>query len=47
MNNFKNMLSGCTDVTIHFPANLNPSKVSVLDTYPDFGGTNTTILFDL
>ena len=43
---FVDMVSGCENVTIHFPSNLQ-SVVSGLDGYPDFGGTNTTLLFDL
>ena len=45
--NFKNMLKDLDGVTLHFPSGLSQSVISVLDTYPNFGGTNTTILFDL
>lgn len=46
-NHFNSMLSGCSNVTVHFPSNLQ----SVIGSWPDvtkgFGGTNTTVLFDL
>lgn len=45
-NQFYKMLNGCTDVTIHFPSNLE-STISTLQTYPDFSGTNTILLYDL
>ena len=41
------MLKDLDGVTLHFPSGLSQSVISVLDTYPNFGGTNTTILFDL
>lgn len=38
-------------VTIHFPSNLDPQSgstvISSLSTYPNFGGTNTVLLYDL
>lgn len=40
------MLTGCSGVTVHFPAN-KQSTISALSGYPNFGGTNTTVLFDL
>ena len=43
---FNNMLSGCSGVTVHFPNNLS-SVISSLSGYPNFGGTNTTVLYDL
>ena len=43
---FGNMLYGVTGCTIHFPSNLQPT-ISALYGYPNFGGTNTTVLFDL
>lgn len=43
---FNGMLGGVTGCTIHFPSNLQ-AVVSGLDDYPNFGGTNTIILFDL
>lgn len=50
-NQFVSMLSGVTGCTIHFPTNLNPANgstvISSLNGYPDFGGTNTIILYDL
>lgn len=46
-NQFYNMLSGVTGCTVHFPSNLE----SVIGTWSDvtkgFGGTRTTVLFDL
>ena len=39
-------IGGCTDVTIHFPSNMQ-SIIQGLSGYPNFGGTNTTLLFDL
>ena len=48
---FYNMLSGVTGCTIHFPKNLDPQTgstvISSLSTYPNFGGTNTVLAFDL
>lgn len=50
-NQFTNMLSGCTGVTIHFPSNLDPAGGSTVISsktgYPNFGGSNTTLAFDL
>ena len=47
-NCFMNMLTRCSNVKLHFPNNLSGSSVITgLYTYPNFGGTNTTILFDL
>lgn len=43
---FNNIISGCSDVTMHFPSNME-STVQSLRSYPNFGGTNTTLLFDL
>lgn len=40
------MFSGLSDQTVHFPSNMS-SVVPTLDGYPNFGGTNTTILYDL
>lgn len=46
-NQFNNMLLGVTGCTVHFPASIE----STIDTWSDvvsgFGGTNTSILFDL
>ena len=44
---FNNMLSGCTGVTVHFPSNLQSVIGSWSDIIAGFGGTNTTVLFDL
>ena len=43
---FDSMLSGVTGCTIHFPAAIR-AKIETLTGYPNFGGTNTTVLFDL
>lgn len=43
---FENMISNVTGCTLHFPAGTE-SAVSVLNGYPNFGGTNTVVLFDL
>lgn len=43
---FANMLYGDSNVTLHFPAGTE-SVVQALSGYPNFGGTNTTVLFDL
>ena len=50
-NQFKTMLSISTmqytsNATLHFPSNLQ-NTISGLSGYPNFGGSNTTILFDL
>ena len=44
---FKNMLSGVTGCTVHFPSNLQSVIGSWSDVTAGFGGTNTTVLFDL
>ena len=46
-NQFNNMLLGCTGVTVHFPSNLQSVIGSWSDVTAGFGGTNTTVLFDL
>ena len=50
-NQFTNLISGVTGCTIHLPSNLDPQSgstvISSLTGYPNFGGTNTTVLFDL
>ena len=46
-NQFANMLLGCTDVTVHFPSNLQSVIGSWTDVVNGFGGTNTTVSFDL
>lgn len=42
-----NMLRGCTGVTVHFPAAMQSTMGSWSDVTGGFGGTNTTVLFDL
>lgn len=46
---FNNMLYGCTGVKLHFKSNSSglANKIASLSGYPDFGGTNTQILYDL
>lgn len=46
-NQFNNMLQGITGCTVHFPSNLQSVIGSWADVTAGFGGTNTTILFDL
>lgn len=46
-NVFQSMLRGCTGVTVHFPSNLQSVIGSWSDVTNGFGGTNTTVLFDL
>lgn len=46
-NQFNNMLSGVTGCTVHFPSNLQSVIGSWSDVTAGFGGTNTTVLFDL
>jgi hypothetical protein len=41
------MLSGVTGCTVHFPSNLQAVIGSWADVTAAFGGTNTTILYDL
>lgn len=43
---FNLMLQLVSNCTIHFPANMQ-TTVEALTGYPNFGGTNTTVLFDL
>ena len=43
---FRNMLNGVTGCTLHFPA-ATQTKIGSMSGYPKFGGTNTTVLFDL
>lgn len=45
-NQFNGMIQFCAGVTIHFPAAAQ-AKIETLTGYPSFGGTNTTVLFDL
>lgn len=46
-NQFDNMLSGCTGVTVHFPEAIQSTIGSWASVTAGFGGTNTTVLFDL
>lgn len=45
-NPFGAMLNGRNGTTLHFPAAIQ-SAVESLSNYPNFGGTNTIVLFDL
>lgn len=45
-NQFDGLMSAVTGCTIHFPSNLQ-ATIATLDGYPDFGGTNTVLAFDL
>lgn len=44
--NIQYMLSNLDGCTVHFPSNLQ-TTIASLDGYPNFGGTNTILLFDL
>lgn len=44
---FNSMLQGVTGCTVHFPSNLQSVIGSWSDVTAGFGGTNTTVLFDL
>ena len=44
---WSSMLSGCTGVTVHFPAAMQATMGSWSVVTGGFGGTNTTVLFDL
>ena len=46
-NQFEYMLQGCSDVTVHFPSNLQSVIGSWTSVTNGFSGTNTTVLFDL
>lgn len=46
-NQFNKMLNNTTGVTVHFPSNLQAVIGSWSDVTAGFGGTNTTVLFDL
>lgn len=46
-NQFNNMLQNVTGCTVHFPSNLQSVIGSWTDVTAGFGGTNTTVLFDL
>lgn len=43
---FDDMIRGVTGCTVHFPAAVQ-AKIETTAGYPNFGGTNTTVLFDL
>lgn len=43
---FSNMLISITGCTIHFPSNMQ-STIETMAGYPNFGGTDTIVLFDL
>ena len=45
--NFKSMLQGCSGVTVHFPMRIQSTIGSWADVTAGFGGTNTTVLFDI
>ncbi len=44
---FNNMLQNCTNVTVHFPMAIQSTIGSWSNVTAGFGGTNTTVLFDL
>ena len=44
---FNNMLTGCSNVTVHFPAAIQSTIGSWTSVQNGFSGTNTTVLFDL
>ena len=46
-NQFNGMLQGVTGCTVHFPSNLQSVIGSWSDVTAGFGGTNTTVLYDL
>lgn len=46
-NQFNDMLSGCSNVTVHFPVAVQSTIGSWSTVRNGFGGTNTTVLFDL
>lgn len=50
-NQFSGMLTNCSGVTVHFPSNLDPAGgstvISSKSGYPNFGGSNITLAFDL
>ena len=46
-NQFNNMLKNCSGVTVHFPAAIQSTIGRWSDVTTGFGGTNTTVLFDL
>lgn len=45
-NQISNLVYGVTGCTLHFPASTQ-AKIEKMSGYPNFGGINTTVLFDL
>lgn len=43
---FEGIVNGLDGCTLHFPAAIQ-AKIETMSGYPNFGGTNTTVLFDL
>lgn len=43
---FDGIVNGLDGCTLHFPAAIQ-AKIETMSGYPSFGGTNTTVLFDL
>lgn len=43
---FSGMLTGCSNVTVHFPPQIQSTIGDWTDVTGGFGGTNTTVLFD-
>ena len=46
-NAFSNTLQGCSNVTVHFPAEWQTAMAGYSNITNGLGGTNTTVLFDL
>lgn len=44
---FKEMLTGCNNVTVHFPAAVQSVAESNVDVMDGFNGTNTSVVYDL
>lgn len=44
---FRGMFNGCSNVTVHFPMAIQSTIESWSDVTAGFGGTNTTVLFDI
>lgn len=44
---FYSMLTGCNNCAVHFPSSLQSTMSSWTNVTNGFGGTNTTVLFDL
>lgn len=49
---FNTLLSGCLNVNLHLPTTYNPDNphkvfdITLVNGYPNFGGTNTNLLYD-